>query len=230
MSKQPSNIFGQKINMSDSSNQRTSPPKFKVPSYSQVEKASDTRNESSALANFRRLRQQQQEQDDQSTNVSTNASISTSSNVVSGGSSTSNQFNQSHRITPPQLPNNAHFQAGAPTVPSIPIRSSTSRDTNSSSSVNNTQNAARRNLTQFNPRAQPSNANTSTANQTPAQTQQPQQASTEYRAPMLTVIQVNPCQRGNGVLKYIRNVPWEYNEDAKADYQVGSTAGGLFLR
>ncbi|KAJ3090289.1 ssDNA endonuclease and repair protein rad10 [Quaeritorhiza haematococci] len=39
---------------------------------------------------------------------------------------------------------------------------------------------------------------------------------------------VNACQRGNGVLNYIKNVPWEYGEIV-ADYQVGATSCALFL-
>ena len=43
-------------------------------------------------------------------------------------------------------------------------------------------------------------------------------------------ILVNPCQRGNPLLSFVRNVPWEYNSDVSGDYQVGLTAGALFLR
>ncbi|KAJ3158881.1 ssDNA endonuclease and repair protein rad10 [Geranomyces michiganensis] len=39
---------------------------------------------------------------------------------------------------------------------------------------------------------------------------------------------VNSCQRGNGILKYIRNVPWEYGPIVP-DYQIGETACALFL-
>ena len=42
-------------------------------------------------------------------------------------------------------------------------------------------------------------------------------------------ILVSPTQKGNPVLKYIRNVPWEFNE-ILADYQIGQTACSLFLR
>ncbi|KAI8824815.1 DNA excision repair protein ERCC-1 [Fimicolochytrium jonesii] len=39
---------------------------------------------------------------------------------------------------------------------------------------------------------------------------------------------VNSCQRGNGVLNFIKNVPWEYG-DIVPDYQVGQTSCALFL-
>ena len=42
-------------------------------------------------------------------------------------------------------------------------------------------------------------------------------------------ILVHSCQKGNQLLKYIHNVPWEYVEDLSCDYQVGSNAGLLFL-
>ena len=34
-------------------------------------------------------------------------------------------------------------------------------------------------------------------------------------------IQVNPCQRGNPILKEIRNVPWEFVEGIAPDYILG---------
>ncbi len=36
-------------------------------------------------------------------------------------------------------------------------------------------------------------------------------------------------QRGNPVLKFVRNVPWEFG-DIVADYELGQTACALFLR
>ncbi|EPZ34475.1 DNA repair protein rad10 [Rozella allomycis CSF55] len=49
----------------------------------------------------------------------------------------------------------------------------------------------------------------------------------------MSSILVNPNQKGNGLLKFIRNVPWEYFDDeAKhppADYILGDTTGAVFL-
>ncbi|KAJ3019297.1 Excision repair cross-complementation group 1 [Thoreauomyces humboldtii] len=39
---------------------------------------------------------------------------------------------------------------------------------------------------------------------------------------------VNKCQKGNGILNFIKNVPWEYG-DVVPDYQVGQTSCALFL-
>jgi hypothetical protein len=37
-------------------------------------------------------------------------------------------------------------------------------------------------------------------------------------------------QKGNPILDHIKGIPWEYNSDIVVDYQVGSTAGVLYLR
>ena len=37
------------------------------------------------------------------------------------------------------------------------------------------------------------------------------------------------CKRGNPILKFVRNVPWEYG-DIVPDYQFSPTACGLYLR
>lgn len=39
---------------------------------------------------------------------------------------------------------------------------------------------------------------------------------------------VNPKQRGNPLLKSVRNVPWEF-DDIVPDYQMGQTTCALFL-
>lgn len=39
---------------------------------------------------------------------------------------------------------------------------------------------------------------------------------------------VHEVQRGNPVLKYIRNVKWEYSQDIVPDYVMGSTCA-LFI-
>ena len=39
----------------------------------------------------------------------------------------------------------------------------------------------------------------------------------------------NVLQRGNPILKFIRNVPWEFGEIIP-DYQLGSTSCALYLR
>ncbi|CAE6433774.1 unnamed protein product [Rhizoctonia solani] len=36
-------------------------------------------------------------------------------------------------------------------------------------------------------------------------------------------------QKGNPILDHIKGIPWEYNSDIVVDYQVGSTAGVLYL-
>jgi DNA excision repair protein ERCC-1 len=35
-------------------------------------------------------------------------------------------------------------------------------------------------------------------------------------------VQVNPCQKGNPLLKAITSVPWEFNDKLIADYAVGT--------
>jgi len=40
---------------------------------------------------------------------------------------------------------------------------------------------------------------------------------------------VSAKQRGNPVLKHIRNVPWEYDSDIVPDYILGVTTCALFL-
>ncbi|KAI8912335.1 restriction endonuclease type II-like protein, partial [Powellomyces hirtus] len=47
------------------------------------------------------------------------------------------------------------------------------------------------------------------------------------RQPTL-IPEVISIQRGNGVLNFIKNVPWEYG-DIVADYQIGQTSCALFL-
>ncbi|CAE7189181.1 unnamed protein product [Rhizoctonia solani] len=42
-------------------------------------------------------------------------------------------------------------------------------------------------------------------------------------------ILVNKRQKGNPILDHVKGVPWEYNSDIVVDYQVGSTAGLLYL-
>ncbi|KAG5680414.1 hypothetical protein PVAND_009922 [Polypedilum vanderplanki] len=42
-------------------------------------------------------------------------------------------------------------------------------------------------------------------------------------------IQVNPCQKGNPLLKSINSIPWEFNEKLIPDYVVGKRACVLFL-
>lgn len=41
-------------------------------------------------------------------------------------------------------------------------------------------------------------------------------------------VAVHRAQKGNPIIDHIRTVPWEYG-DIKCDYQVGATAGVLFL-
>ncbi|KAJ3299871.1 ssDNA endonuclease and repair protein rad10 [Borealophlyctis nickersoniae] len=53
-----------------------------------------------------------------------------------------------------------------------------------------------------------------------------QPSASRSRGPNCIV--VNKCQKGNGVLNHIRNVPWEYGEIIP-DYQVGQTSCALFL-
>lgn len=43
-----------------------------------------------------------------------------------------------------------------------------------------------------------------------------------------TTLQVHEVQRGNPVLKYIRNVKWEYSQDIVPDYVMSSTCA-LFV-
>ncbi|KAH7339989.1 restriction endonuclease type II-like protein [Rhizoctonia solani] len=40
---------------------------------------------------------------------------------------------------------------------------------------------------------------------------------------------VNKRQKGNPIIDHVKGVPWEYNSDIIVDYQVGSTAGVLYL-
>ncbi|CUA70607.1 DNA excision repair protein ERCC-1 [Bos taurus] [Rhizoctonia solani] len=42
-------------------------------------------------------------------------------------------------------------------------------------------------------------------------------------------ILVHKRQKGNPILDHVKGVPWEYNSDIIVDYQVGSTAGLLYL-
>lgn len=53
-------------------------------------------------------------------------------------------------------------------------------------------------------------------------------ASTSKAAPSIHSLLVNPKQRGNPILKSIKNVPWEYDEIVP-DYQMGATTCALFL-
>ncbi|GJN91413.1 hypothetical protein Rhopal_004434-T1 [Rhodotorula paludigena] len=48
------------------------------------------------------------------------------------------------------------------------------------------------------------------------------------RRTTLNSVLVNTRQKGNPVIEHIRTVPWEFS-DIKCDYQVGATAGVLFL-
>ncbi|KND01765.1 DNA repair protein rad10 [Spizellomyces punctatus DAOM BR117] len=68
------------------------------------------------------------------------------------------------------------------------------------------------------PRPRPAPATVSRTNSTSA----PQRSKGTHS------IVVNSCQRGNGVLNFIKNVPWEYG-DIIPDYQVGMTSCALFL-
>lgn len=43
-----------------------------------------------------------------------------------------------------------------------------------------------------------------------------------------TCLYVHEVQRGNPVLKYIRNVKWEFSQDIIPDYSMGSTCA-LFV-
>jgi len=45
----------------------------------------------------------------------------------------------------------------------------------------------------------------------------------------ISSIQVNSCQRGNPILKEIRNVPWEFVDDIVPDYIIGSHCVAFFL-
>ncbi|KAI8923941.1 restriction endonuclease type II-like protein [Entophlyctis helioformis] len=58
--------------------------------------------------------------------------------------------------------------------------------------------------------------------------QQPIQPVQQPRAPANGIL-VNQNQRGNPVLPHIRNVPWEFSAGLVCDYEVGRTAGLLFL-
>eukprot|EP00657_Telonema_sp_P-1_P008346 TRINITY_DN29333_c0_g1_i1.p1 TRINITY_DN29333_c0_g1~~TRINITY_DN29333_c0_g1_i1.p1 ORF type:complete len:230 (+),score=22.92 TRINITY_DN29333_c0_g1_i1:184-873(+) len=65
----------------------------------------------------------------------------------------------------------------------------------------------------------------------PSSTPQPPPAAPSARGgvPDDTAIRVNRCQRGNPVLKHIRNVKWEFADDLGADYQLGKLSCALFL-
>jgi len=52
---------------------------------------------------------------------------------------------------------------------------------------------------------------------------------TTRKAASLSSIQVNPKQRGNPVLKEIRNVPWEFVEGILPDFILGANCVALFL-
>ncbi|CAG8463290.1 9702_t:CDS:2 [Cetraspora pellucida] len=52
--------------------------------------------------------------------------------------------------------------------------------------------------------------------------------SSSKRSVSSNAIIVNGCQRGNPILQFIRNVPWEYSEIAP-DYLLGQTTCALFL-
>ncbi|CAG8815112.1 16561_t:CDS:2, partial [Dentiscutata erythropus] len=54
-------------------------------------------------------------------------------------------------------------------------------------------------------------------------------SSSSKRSVSSSTILVNGCQRGNPILQFIRNVPWEYSEIAP-DYLLGRTTCALFLR
>ncbi|CAG8478749.1 3652_t:CDS:2 [Racocetra fulgida] len=53
--------------------------------------------------------------------------------------------------------------------------------------------------------------------------------SSSKRSVSSNAILINGCQRGNPILQFIRNVPWEYSEIAP-DYLLGQTTCALFLR
>lgn len=64
----------------------------------------------------------------------------------------------------------------------------------------------------------------------PARTQpKPVEIKEKTRVNNLHVIQVNPKQRGNPLLKSISSIPWEYNDQIIPDYVVGKSACVLFL-
>lgn len=49
------------------------------------------------------------------------------------------------------------------------------------------------------------------------------------RATLLVASVCLPSQRGNPVLKFVRNVPWEFSE-VTPDYVLGQSTCALFLR
>lgn len=55
-----------------------------------------------------------------------------------------------------------------------------------------------------------------------------EQPTTVTKASSSHSLLVNPKQKGNPLLKAIRNVPWEF-EDMVPDYQMGRTSCALFL-
>ncbi|KAI8055640.1 GF12823 [Syncephalis plumigaleata] len=52
---------------------------------------------------------------------------------------------------------------------------------------------------------------------------------TTWRPASINSILVNRCQEGNRVLRYIKNVSWEWSDDILPDYVVGVTQCVLFL-
>ncbi|CAE6479686.1 unnamed protein product [Rhizoctonia solani] len=54
-------------------------------------------------------------------------------------------------------------------------------------------------------------------------------ASKAVKSTVGNSILVNKRQKGNPILDHVKGVPWEYSSDIIVDYQVGSTAGLLYL-
>ncbi|XP_067136715.1 DNA excision repair protein ERCC-1 isoform X1 [Centruroides vittatus] len=62
----------------------------------------------------------------------------------------------------------------------------------------------------------------------PSSSKQAAEKSVEKITPNKNFIIVNSCQRGNPLLKHIRNVPWEFGE-IEPDYIMGKTTCALYL-
>ncbi|XP_050711082.1 DNA excision repair protein ERCC-1-like [Eriocheir sinensis] len=61
-----------------------------------------------------------------------------------------------------------------------------------------------------------------------AETATEQKQKATNKPPSKNTVVVNPKQRGNPILKFIRNTPWEYGEIVP-DYEMGATTCALFL-
>ncbi|MCL4132544.1 UNVERIFIED_CONTAM: hypothetical protein GTU68_057756 [Idotea baltica] len=62
----------------------------------------------------------------------------------------------------------------------------------------------------------------------PVNTKASENKDVASKVPSLNSVIVNPRQRGNPILKFIRNVPWEFSEIVP-DYVMGNTTCAMFL-